>query len=100
MSVREELRMTSKKQKDANRRNALLSTGPKSEEGKKVSKLNAISHGLTAETVVIMDEDPKAFDALRDELIREYAPETTLELQLVDRIAGLLWRLSRSKDWQ
>jgi len=87
--------MTSKKQKDANRRNALLSTGPKTDEGKKVSKLNAITHGLAAETVVIMDEDPKAFEELRDDLISEFAPETTLEFQLVDRIAGLMWRLKR-----
>ena len=72
--------MTSKKQKEANRRNAVLSTGPKTDEGKNVSKLNAITHGLSAETVVIKDEDPKAFESLRDDLIREFAPETTLEL--------------------
>ena len=44
---------------------------------------------------MIKDEDPKAFESLRDDLIREFAPETTLELQLIDRAAGLLWRLRR-----
>ena len=87
--------MTSEKQIDANRRNAQRSSGPKSDEGKALSKLNATTHGLTAETVVIRDEDPKAFETLRDDLIREFAPETTLEFQLVDRAAGLLWRLRR-----
>ncbi len=87
--------MTSEKQIDANRRNAQKSSGPKSDEGKALSKMNATTHGLTAETVVIKDEDPKAFEMLRDDLIREFFPETTLEFQLVDRAAGLLWRLRR-----
>jgi hypothetical protein len=87
--------MTSEKQIDANRRNAQKSSGPKSDEGKALSKMNATTHGLTAETVVIKDEDPRAFEMLRDDLIREFGPETTLEFQLIDRAAGLLWRLRR-----
>lgn len=87
--------MTSQKQIDANHRNAQKSSGPKSDEGKALSKMNATTHGLTAETVVIKDEDPRAFEMLQDDLIREFAPETTLEFQLVDRAAGLLWRLRR-----
>jgi hypothetical protein len=85
--------MTSDKQIDANRHNALKSSGPKSDDGKAVPRLNATTHGLTAETVVIKDQDPRAFEILRDDLIREFTPETTLEFQLVDRAASLLWRL-------
>ena len=44
--------MTSFRQIEANRRNALKSTGPSSEEGKQQSRLNAVRHGLTAETVI------------------------------------------------
>ena len=40
--------MTSDKQRDANRRNALRSTGPRSEEGKQKVRRNALKHGLTA----------------------------------------------------
>jgi hypothetical protein len=43
--------VTSLRQLDANRRNALKSTGPKSELGKQHSRCNAMRHGLTAETV-------------------------------------------------
>jgi hypothetical protein len=44
--------MTSFKQTEANRRNALKSTGPITEEGKLQSRRNAVRHGLTAETVI------------------------------------------------
>jgi hypothetical protein len=44
--------MTSYRQIEAIRRNALKSTGPKSEEGKQASRCNALRHGITAETVI------------------------------------------------
>jgi hypothetical protein len=44
--------MTSWRQFQANRLNALKSTGPRTEEGKRTSRRNALRHGLTAETVI------------------------------------------------
>ena len=38
---------------EANRRNAQKSTGPRTEAGKECSKLNAVTHGLRAETLVL-----------------------------------------------
>jgi hypothetical protein len=58
--------MTSYRQIEANRRNALRSTGPKTQAGKQVSRCNAVRHGLTAETVIGALEDAenyKAFEA-------------------------------------
>jgi len=46
--------MTSAARLDANRRNALLSTGPKSDEGKARSSMNALKHGLTAREVEVL----------------------------------------------
>jgi hypothetical protein len=60
--------VATQKQREANRLNAQKSTGPKSLEGKSVARMNAYTHGLTAQTIVIGDEDPKAFDALRAQL--------------------------------
>jgi len=45
--------MTSFRQIEANRRNALKSTGPKTLNGKHSSRRNAVRHGLTAETVSV-----------------------------------------------
>jgi hypothetical protein len=58
--------MTSLKEIEANRRNALKSTGPTSEAGKERSRRNAMRHGLTAETVVEPLEDPEEYKAFRD----------------------------------
>ncbi len=87
--------MISERQLAANRRNAQMSTGPKTEEGKETSRLNAVKHGLTAEAIVMPGEIPEAFEALKAELIDEIAPQTAVEGSFVDHLAGLLWRLKR-----
>jgi len=46
----------------ANRANALKSTGPKTEAGKKKSRGNALKHGFTSTVIEIPDENPQCFD--------------------------------------
>src|ERR1700674_3323029 len=88
--------MTSQKQTDANRRNALRSTGPRTEEGKRASRQNAIRHGLTAETVIIGIEDAAEYREFESEIVTEYDPKSVVERELTRRLASLLWRLRRS----
>lgn len=57
--------MTSLEQFEANRRNALRSTGPKTDGGKRRSRVNAVRHGLTAETVVGILEDAEDYKCIR-----------------------------------
>lgn len=87
--------MTSWKQIDANRRNALRSTGPTSVEGKQRSRMNAYRHGLTAETVIRGLEDADDYEAFQAAVISDYDAETAVERELVLRLASLLWRLRR-----
>ena len=84
--------MTSTEQIEANRKNATLSTGPRSEQGKQVSRMNALRHGLTAKQVVIEGEDPEELDRLLEALFNQYSPQTALEAQFVEQLGGYLWR--------
>jgi hypothetical protein len=87
--------MTSQRQLEANQANAKRSTGPRTLDGRARSRMNAVKHGLTAKYIVIGDEDPDEFEALRADLESDFQPSTRLEYELVDRLAGLLWRLRR-----
>ena len=80
---------------EANRLNAQRSSGPRTELGKSRSKMNALKHGLSAKKIVIGDEDPKEFEALRAALERDWQLETAFESELVDQLAGLFWRMRR-----
>ena len=88
--------MTSFRQIQANRRNALKSTGPTSEEGKQQSRRNAVRHGLTAETVIGALEDAEDYKAFEAAVIADYDAESAVERELVLRLASLLWRLRRA----
>jgi len=88
--------MTSLKQIEANRRNALKSTGPRSENGKHASRRNALRHGFTAETILEPLEDPEAYRAFEAAIVAEYLPQTPVERELAHRLASLLWRLRRA----
>ena len=87
--------MATRRQLEANRANAKRSTGPRSADGKAKSSKNSLAHGLTAQDIVIADEDPEEFERLRAGLQADFEPTSTIELELVERLAGLLWRLRR-----
>ena len=88
--------MSSLKQIEANRRNALQSTGPVTEEGKERSRYNAVRHGLTAETVIADLEDAEDYQAFEAAVIADYDAQTAVERELVLRLASVLWRLRRA----
>jgi hypothetical protein len=88
--------MTSFEQWQANRQNARKSTGPISEEGKLVSRCNAVRHGLTAETVIGALEDAEDYRTFEVAIIADYDAQSAVERELVLRLASLLWRLRRA----
>src|SRR5436309_5249279 len=88
--------MTSVKQLEANRRNSLKSTGPRSEDGKRASRQNALRHGFTAETIIEPLEHPDEYRTFEAAIVAEYLPQTPVEQELVHRLASLFWRLRRA----
>src|SRR5438270_12504880 len=64
----------------ANRRNAKLSTGPRSDQGKAVSRLNGVTHGMACKLpVVLPGEDPEEFQSEVDLWARQLGAETEAE---------------------
>lgn len=88
--------MTSSRQIEANRRNAKLSTGPVTTEGKQRSRRNSLRHGLTAETIIDALEDAEDYAAFEMAVTADFEATTAVERELVLRLASLLWRLRRA----
>jgi len=80
---------------DANRANAQFSTGPKTDEGKAKSSMNAVKTGLTGRTVLLPSDDAVIYQQHLDRNFAEFAPVTDKEKALVQTIADFEWRLLR-----
>jgi hypothetical protein len=87
--------MTTLAKIEANQRNATLSTGPRTAEGKAVVARNATRHGIFAAVPVIPGECPDAWEAHRAGVVESLAPVGLLEVNLAERAALVLWRLQR-----
>src|SRR6266576_1452134 len=92
--------MTSLKQVEANRRNSLKSTGPKTDAGKQASRCNAVRHGLTSETVIVALEDAEDYRAFEAAVTADYDSQSAVERELVLRLASLLWRIRRASTME
>ena len=79
----------------ANRANAQKSTGPKTSAGKARSSLNAVKTGFTGHTVLLPSDDLTAYRDHLDRMRAALGPVGTLELQIVQTLADLQWRLNR-----
>ena len=89
--------MPSDKQISANRANAQKSTGPKTDAGRATVRLNALRHGLAAESVVIETEDKAQFEESRAAFEAEHQPCGPTENLLLDQIVVAAWRLRRTR---
>jgi len=85
----------------ANRANAELSTGPKTEEGKAASSRNHLSHGLSYSNgifFILAGESVEAYSILLANLHHEHRPDTETERILVDRMAQHHWLRCRAEN--
>src|SRR6266851_3789863 len=87
--------MATLKQFEANRRNALKSTGPKTPEGKAAVSMNSLRHGLRARTVVLPGENREEFNQLCNDLEVEWHPQSRTEQFYVEQMAVSQWKLTR-----
>src|SRR5437660_11392122 len=87
--------MASKRQIEANRKNAKRSCGPRTTEWKAISSMNALKVGVFAKHLLLPDDNAHEFGRLRVEVHREWQPLGPTETSLVERLVALLWRQRR-----
>jgi hypothetical protein len=88
--------MTSDRQIEANRLNALKSCGPSSPEGRAIVSRNALRHGLLSKDILLDGESKDRFDHLLASLRDEFRPQTDTEHGLVEKLATARWRQLRA----
>ena len=89
--------MTSKKQIEANRKNAKKG-GVKTEAGKEVSKMNALTHGILSHHLYIPNNSYMTKEELvefQSAFVESMQPEGMMETLLVDRLIATFLRLQR-----
>src|SRR5215467_11184274 len=87
--------MATLKQIEANRRNSQLSTGPTSQAGKAVCRMNALKTGIDAQSQIITGEDPEALGRLTTQYYDRYEPQGPEEVALIDDAVSSDWLLRR-----
>lgn len=87
--------MTSLGQILANQENAQKSTGPTSEEGKFKAALNRVVHGFRGVNPVVSGESEFQFATFKKQLLSELEPHSIEQAELVEEIAGLMWKRRR-----
>ena len=81
----------------ANRKNAQLSTGPKTALGKAKSALNAVKHGIFTKECLkhISDEESRDYEALRLGIFESLKPKDQMQAILCDKVTIDVWRLRK-----
>ena len=74
MKQSDEPRTATEAQIKANRQNAKKSTGPRSAQGKAASSRNGLTHGLSANKHILLDEDTEEFLLLLKDLYDRFRP--------------------------
>ena len=87
--------MVSDKQLAANRLNATKSTGPRTPEGKAITRLNAVRDGLTGQLTIIPRDEYATWVGFSQNLTGSLNPTGPQELHVAARIVRDTWRLHR-----
>ena len=87
--------MSTRKRSDSSRANGAKSRGPATPEGRARSRAAALTHGLASDQLLIEGESEEKFNALREEYLAEFQPQTRSRFDLVDQLVITRWRLNR-----
>jgi hypothetical protein len=87
--------MTSERQIQANRANALKSTGPRTLEGKRISSKNRSLRALVSGPPVLKGRALRSYNNLAAAFILKFQPRNSVEAVLVQTLTVARWHLQR-----
>ena len=90
--------IVSEKQQQANRQSAQRSTAPRTSEETAAVRLNALTCGLRARSLLIPREDPEEYKQLWAELVAEWQPQSRTERIHLEQMASSQWLLARNAE--
>ena len=67
-------------------------------QARAASSRNGLNHGICSRDVVLTNEDPVAWEALRVSFHHQWLPENQVEALLVDDLAATQWKLLRAES--
>jgi hypothetical protein len=70
-------------------------TGPRTAQGKKRARFNALRHGIFSQVIVLPGESRREYDTLVKELSEGLSPEGRLEKLIIEKMAMITWRHRR-----
>jgi len=87
--------MSSQQKINSARANGAKSHGPKTEAGRKASSMNALTHGLYANGVVLATESPEQHQEMLQAYVQQFQPDGPAETDLVEEMVAAKWRQRR-----
>jgi len=88
-------KMSSQQKINSARANGAKSHGPKTEAGRKASSMNALTHGLYANGVVLATESPEQHQEMLQAYVQQFQPDGPAETDLVEEMVAAKWRQRR-----
>jgi hypothetical protein len=90
------MEMPSKLRSETARLNGAKSRGPKTAAGKEISSQNALQHGFTSQSVIVLAcESQSQFDELLNQFMEIHKPANAAEIDLVEEMVACRWRIRR-----
>jgi hypothetical protein len=81
----------------ANRRVATSKAGgPKTAEGKRRVRHNALQHGFFSKQLIVRESEKPEFEMLRSSLLAELEPRTTMQMIAFERLLCASWRVRQA----
>src|ERR1700709_1881576 len=73
-------------------------TGPRTREGKQKASQNSTKHGCCSKQLLLPEEDPEEWEALKADWLQSYETPDPVSLKLVLQAAAMQWQQIRAQN--